>query len=67
MDGLGREVEIDLKIEASIPPKYVSDDRQRIALYRRMNIISDPDGVKDLRKEFPSVMDIAYKQHKRAR
>ncbi|MGB9613084.1 MAG: transcription-repair coupling factor, partial [Candidatus Margulisiibacteriota bacterium] len=46
-----REVEIDLKVEASIPPDYVPDDRQRIALYRRMNSITTKDAVEELRKE----------------
>jgi transcription-repair coupling factor (superfamily II helicase) len=46
-----REVEIDLKVEASIPPAYVADDRQRIALYRRMNLITTPEGVEDMKKE----------------
>jgi len=46
-----REVEIDLKVEASIPSDYVADDRQRIALYRRMNLITKPEEIEDLRKE----------------
>ena len=46
-----REVEIDLRVEASIPSDYVADDRQRIALYRRMNLITDPQGIGDLIKE----------------
>ncbi|MFH1390335.1 MAG: transcription-repair coupling factor [Candidatus Margulisiibacteriota bacterium] len=47
-----REVEIDLKLEASIPPEYVTDDRQRIALYRRLNMITTLEGVEEIRKEF---------------
>jgi len=46
-----REVEIDLIVAASIPSDYVSDDRQRIALYRRMNLITAPEGIEDLKKE----------------
>ena len=46
-----REVEIDLKVEASIPANYVTDDRQRIALYRRMNLITTAEGLEDVRKE----------------
>ncbi|MBI5078801.1 transcription-repair coupling factor, partial [Candidatus Saganbacteria bacterium] len=46
-----REMEIDLKVEASIPPSYVSDERQRIALYRRMNLIADHAGIEDLVRE----------------
>jgi transcription-repair coupling factor (superfamily II helicase) len=46
-----REVEIDLKIEASIPANYVTDDRQRIALYRRLNMIVTAEGIEDIKKE----------------
>jgi len=46
-----REVEIDLRVEASIPSSYVLDDRQRIAIYRRMNLITTSEGIEDLRKE----------------
>ncbi|HVN67862.1 MAG TPA: TRCF domain-containing protein, partial [Candidatus Sulfotelmatobacter sp.] len=46
-----REVEIDLRLAASIPADYVPDDRQRIALYRRMNAVTTPEGVEELKKE----------------
>jgi transcription-repair coupling factor (superfamily II helicase) len=46
-----REVEIDLQLEASIPPDYVTDDRQRIALYRRMNLITGPAGIAEIKAE----------------
>lgn len=46
-----REVIVDLKIDAFIPQEYVTDDRQRIALYRRMNLLSTKEEVDDLRKE----------------
>ncbi|MCU0640692.1 MAG: transcription-repair coupling factor [Candidatus Margulisbacteria bacterium] len=46
-----REVEIDLRVAASIPADYVTDDRQRIALYRRLNLIIEPAGASDLKKE----------------
>ncbi|MFA6431875.1 MAG: transcription-repair coupling factor [Candidatus Margulisiibacteriota bacterium] len=46
-----RDVEVDLSIEASIPPSYVTDERQRIALYRRMNIITTREGINDIKKE----------------
>ncbi|MDD4178886.1 MAG: transcription-repair coupling factor, partial [Candidatus Margulisbacteria bacterium] len=46
-----REVEIDLHVEASIPQNYVTDDRQRIALYRRMNMIVTDEGITDIRQE----------------
>ncbi|MFA5113476.1 MAG: transcription-repair coupling factor [Candidatus Margulisiibacteriota bacterium] len=43
-----REVEIDLKVEASIPVNYVTDDRQRIALYRRLNLITTPEALAEI-------------------
>ncbi|MDD5593252.1 MAG: transcription-repair coupling factor [Candidatus Margulisbacteria bacterium] len=46
-----REVDIELTIEASIPAHYVTDERQRIALYRRMNLITNSEGVNNLKKE----------------
>ncbi|MFA5893058.1 MAG: transcription-repair coupling factor [Candidatus Margulisiibacteriota bacterium] len=47
-----REVEIDLLVEASIPADYVTDERQRIALYRRMNMISAAGQIAELKNEF---------------
>jgi transcription-repair coupling factor (superfamily II helicase) len=46
-----REVVIDLKVEAYIPEDYVTDDRQRIALYRRMNHLSTKEELSDMKKE----------------
>jgi transcription-repair coupling factor (superfamily II helicase) len=46
-----REVIIDLKVEAYIPASYVTDDRQRIALYRRMNGLQKQEEVAELEKE----------------
>lgn len=46
-----REVELDLKVEASIPAHYVPDERQRIALYRRMNLITNSEGIASIKKE----------------
>jgi len=46
-----RVVEIDLKLEAYIPDQYISDDRQRLAIYRRMNLIDKQAAVNDLKKE----------------
>jgi transcription-repair coupling factor (superfamily II helicase) len=46
-----REVEIDLKVEASIPSDYAADERQRIALYRRMNLIASVEALEELKKE----------------
>ena len=46
-----KEVTVDLKIDASIPEKYVPDDRQRIAIYRRMNILSTKKQVDEIKLE----------------
>jgi transcription-repair coupling factor (superfamily II helicase) len=46
-----REVEIDLKLAASIPANYVTDDRQRIALYRRLNTVTAPAGLAEIKAE----------------
>jgi transcription-repair coupling factor (superfamily II helicase) len=42
---------IDLKIDAFIPKDYVPDDKQRIALYRRMNFLNDPGELDDFHRE----------------
>ena len=59
-----RTVEIDLKVEAYIPDQYISDDRQRLAIYRRMNLINAQAAVNDLKNElidrfgnFPAPVD----------
>jgi len=46
-----KRVFIDLKIDAFIPKDYVTDDKQRIALYRRMNFLNNLSELDDLRKE----------------
>ncbi len=46
-----KRVFIDLKMDAFIPKDYVADDKQRIALYRRMNFLNEPGELDDLRKE----------------
>jgi transcription-repair coupling factor len=46
-----REVELDLRVEASIPAAYVPDERQRIALYRRMNLITNSEGIANIKQE----------------
>jgi transcription-repair coupling factor (superfamily II helicase) len=46
-----KRVFIDIKIDAFIPKDHVTDDKQRIALYRRMNFLNDRDELDDLRKE----------------
>lgn len=46
-----RKVEIDLKVEAYIPEEYIADDRQRIAIYRRMNLLSTKAELAEMKKE----------------
>jgi transcription-repair coupling factor (superfamily II helicase) len=46
-----REVIIDLKVEAFIPEDYITDDRQRIAAYRRMNLLSTREQVDEMKGE----------------
>ena len=46
-----REVEVDLKVEAYIPDHYINDDRQRIAIYRRMNLLATKEEINDMKKE----------------
>jgi transcription-repair coupling factor (superfamily II helicase) len=46
-----REVTVDLKIEAFIPDDYITDDRQRIAVYRRMNLLSTSEEVNEMGRE----------------
>ncbi|MBU0687514.1 MAG: transcription-repair coupling factor [Candidatus Margulisbacteria bacterium] len=47
-----REVIIDIKADAYIPPQYVSEERERIALYRRMNLLAIKEEVMDMKREF---------------
>lgn len=53
---------IDLKIDAFIPKDYVADDKQRIALYRRMNFLNDQGELEDLRREMIDRFGRAYQQ-----
>jgi transcription-repair coupling factor (superfamily II helicase) len=46
-----KKVFIDLKMDAFIPTDYVTDDKQRIALYRRMNTLNDLSELEELKKE----------------
>jgi transcription-repair coupling factor (superfamily II helicase) len=46
-----REVSIDLKVEAFIPEDYIADDRQRIAVYRRMNLLRSREEADEMKKE----------------
>jgi transcription-repair coupling factor (superfamily II helicase) len=46
-----REVVVDLRLEAFIPQEYITDDRQRIAIYRRMNLLRSNEEVNEMKKE----------------
>ncbi len=46
-----KKVFIDLKMDAFIPKDYVEDDRQRIALYKRMNFLNSKSELEDMKKE----------------
>ena len=46
-----KRVFIDLKLDAFMPQDYIPDEKQRIALYRRMNSLNDPAEIEDLKKE----------------
>ena len=46
-----KRVFIDLKLDAFMPQDYIPDEKQRIALYRRMNSLNDPAEIDDLKKE----------------
>ena len=46
-----RQVEIDIKVDAYIPADYMEDERQRIATYRRINLIEKENELRDLFNE----------------
>ncbi len=46
-----REVVVDLKVEAYIPEDYITDERQRIAIYRRMNLLGTMKEVSEMKQE----------------
>ncbi|MFH1826433.1 MAG: transcription-repair coupling factor [bacterium] len=46
-----REVEIDLKLEAYIPEEYIPDERQRIAVYRRLNLLGAKKELQEMEQE----------------
>ena len=62
------KVFIDLKVDAYIPGDYVPDERQRIALYRRMNFLGSLPEMNDMKKEMidrfgaiPPMLDTLFK------
>jgi len=42
---------VDLKVNAFIPQDYIPDEKQRIAIYRRMNFLSSFNELEELKKE----------------
>ncbi|OGC06922.1 transcription-repair coupling factor [candidate division WOR-1 bacterium RIFOXYA2_FULL_36_21] len=46
-----RQVVIDVEKEGYIPGKYIEDEQQRIAIYRRLNLLSCLDELKDFKDE----------------
>ena len=46
-----RQIEIDIKEDAYIPDHYIEDERQRIAVYRRLNLLEKAAELKDIRDE----------------
>lgn len=46
-----RQITIDLPYDAHIPEDYVEDEQQRIALYRRLNLLGTNDEIKDFKEE----------------
>ena len=46
-----REVMLDLKVEGFIPEAYIVDERQRIAVYRRMNLLQSQAELLEMKQE----------------
>jgi transcription-repair coupling factor (superfamily II helicase) len=46
-----RQVEIDIKTDAYIPADYVEDEKQRVALYRRLNLVASEKELLELKEE----------------
>ncbi|MFA4905830.1 MAG: transcription-repair coupling factor [Candidatus Margulisiibacteriota bacterium] len=46
-----RQVEIDIKTDAFIPADYVEDEKQRVALYRRLNLVGSEKELLELKAE----------------
>ncbi|MBI5699204.1 transcription-repair coupling factor [Candidatus Saganbacteria bacterium] len=46
-----RQVEIDIKADAFIPSDYVPDEKQRVALYRRLNLVASEKELLSLKEE----------------
>lgn len=46
-----KKVYIDIKVDAYIPSEHISDDKQRIAVYKRLNIINTIEELNDIKQE----------------
>ena len=51
MEPTPRQVEIDIKTDAYIPADYVEDEKQRVALYRRLNLVASEKELLELKEE----------------
>jgi transcription-repair coupling factor (superfamily II helicase) len=46
-----KEIAVDLKVDAYIPGDYITDERQRIAYYRRLNLIGSGPEIEEMIEE----------------
>jgi transcription-repair coupling factor (superfamily II helicase) len=55
LKGWGRdtkyELRINLPVDAYFPPEYIEDEKQRVALYRRMGTVESTEKLKELKAE----------------
>jgi len=63
-----KDIIVDINIDAFIPEDFISDERQRIAYYRRMNLLTKTEKLKDMRAEvmdrfgeIPKIMDNLFR------
>ncbi|MBU0572954.1 MAG: transcription-repair coupling factor [Candidatus Margulisbacteria bacterium] len=50
-DPTPRQVVVEIKTDAYIPSEYIDDERQRLALYRRMNLLDNKFQIDDMKRE----------------
>jgi transcription-repair coupling factor (superfamily II helicase) len=46
-----RQIIVDLQVDAYVPDDYIEDERQRIAIYRRMGTIENISELKEIKQE----------------
>jgi transcription-repair coupling factor (superfamily II helicase) len=46
-----KEIKFDIPVDAYIPAQYVSDESERIAFYKRMNLVRSIDAMEDIKEE----------------